>query len=512
MGHGAPDEPAAAKPLWVPPRRGRVRKRYVALLIILLLVGWVGWKVYSAATAKPGPFVDYGQQLIDISGSLQPEGENGWSPLIEAIRRAGEVDPTTLPEWPRDTQASADALSLYRVLRGVYEPSELRSELAYLGLFNESGALEFLDESARCPRCVRESYVCNDTIGLIGRLAPEYGPVRVVLRLRLASLRIAAATHDTTEFERAWSHLMCLCRGMSYDPCLLGYLLGSAVVQDSCKELNCILTESELDRETTRKLLALMDARPLVPDAEFLISAERLEKLDLVQHVFSDTGNGDGILIADRLATYCDVTGPFGIDLTERPLLNLPGSLMPRRAETTRMFEEYYAKMLERAKMSAEMRRSQPFDFDAYMRAGPVRSAPVRASLVDFSSILGTRDLSETDIAATRLLLAIEMYVNQHGEPPAALADLVPEFIDSVPGDAISCQPFGYVRRDPTPDDLRPFWLYSYGVDGEDNGGLEPEGSRATNRYALRDLHEGRGFDCIFNRLREPVEPDEDGR
>jgi len=67
MNRHAPSIPARRTCLAEALRLGRVRKRYVALLIILMLVGWVGWKVLAIMSARPGPLVDYTRQLIELS-------------------------------------------------------------------------------------------------------------------------------------------------------------------------------------------------------------------------------------------------------------------------------------------------------------------------------------------------------------------------------------------------------------------------------------------------------------
>jgi len=60
----------------------------------------------------------------------------------------------------------------------------------------------------------------------------------------------------------------------------------------------------------------------------------------------------------------------------------------------------------------------------------------------------------------------------KRGAPPAALSDLVPEYLDALPLDPATGQRYEYCL---VPDDPhgRTYLLYSFGVDGEDNGGEE---------------------------------------
>jgi hypothetical protein len=78
-------------------------------------------------------------------------------------------------------------------------------------------------------------------------------------------------------------------------------------------------------------------------------------------------------------------------------------------------------------------------------------------------------DCDESLIAATRLLtveLAIREYYLEENTEPAALADLVPKFLPSVPLDPFTSQPLIYRR------DGAGHLLYSVGSDRRDDGGI----------------------------------------
>jgi len=62
--------------------------------------------------------------------------------------------------------------------------------------------------------------------------------------------------------------------------------------------------------------------------------------------------------------------------------------------------------------------------------------------------------------------VALKRYGLRHGHPPATLADLVPEFLGSLPADLMDGEPLRYQLK---PDGT--FLLYSVGEDLEDNGG-----------------------------------------
>ena len=198
------------------------------------------------------------------------------------------------------------------------------------------------------------------------------------------------------------------------------------------------------------------------------------------------------------------------------------------------------------------------FQPDAYAESLPRRYLLLRIVVPAVGHCINARNQSDLEVAATRLMLAIELYNARNGRYPAALADLVPSILPSLPTDPISLKGFGYrllsapeggtglppvpnsqaqsqppgaapgqsPRRpntDPPPIDPmsilrpdgspRPYLLYSFGYDGIDNRGKTTKSSQS-GRTALRNSIGGPGLDFIFNephRLTPPAkDPDED--
>ena len=68
-------------------------------------------------------------------------------------------------------------------------------------------------------------------------------------------------------------------------------------------------------------------------------------------------------------------------------------------------------------------------------------------------------------LRCARAALAVERYRIANDEPPAKLADLVPEYLDAVPADPFTGKPLRYKR------DRSSFTVYSVGEDTTDDGG-----------------------------------------
>jgi hypothetical protein len=87
-------------------------------------------------------------------------------------------------------------------------------------------------------------------------------------------------------------------------------------------------------------------------------------------------------------------------------------------------------------------------------------------STVALSRIINKVFLSEVGRELTTTALALKRYQLHHGQYPAELAGLVPEFLPSIPRDPADGKPLRYQHK---PDGA--FLLYSIGEDGVDNGG-----------------------------------------
>lgn len=77
--------------------------------------------------------------------------------------------------------------------------------------------------------------------------------------------------------------------------------------------------------------------------------------------------------------------------------------------------------------------------------------------------------------------IALKRYQLKHGDYPSSLADLVPQFLSSVPRDPVDGQPLRYRRM----ADGR-FLLYSIGENGKDDGGDGSVPIRTANNFRFR--------------------------
>jgi len=389
-------------------------------------------------------------------------------------------------------------------LDGDFDPQRVRFELALLAQIEQSGVLEALDAAAAAPRAVRESLDGAEQ-GIMFALLPELGQARGVARMCAARMRASVEAGDAEQFFRSTEHGLALSRITSHDGLLLGHLVGISISQLILSELGCQIVEREMDEATCRTLLELLDRHPLAP-IRLALDGERMSQLDVIQRLYSDDGQGDGILLMSKSAEMANMFGggpPLG---GAHPIFNVVGLVLPGRAETTRLLNEFFAAAADQSELFGPEQRSHSVNLDEFVDNLPRGHFVLRLLLPALTRCLSSDLNAKAVRQATRLLLAIEAFENRHGRLPDALDDLVPEFLASVPLDPVSGKPFVFLKREVTADDPRTYLLYSVGLDLADDRGAEPPGRNYM--AALRSGSEGQGFDYIFNRPRDPWQED----
>lgn len=468
------------------PRKPWYRLRNFALLLNAAVAALIAREVYLAVTAKPGPPVNYYKPAAELVRKYEPAGAadepNAWPALLEAIgdladaqaggQTARQIDFTALYDQPSNAEY---ALTW-----------EDRKTLARAGLAacREQGLFDALARLAASHRAERP---LPDQGPMIAILLPELGASRQLARMCAGRMAAARADGDDAEFVAAFEQLLGIGRVISHQFTLIDHLVGIAI---DALAMNCVLetlTERPLSASTLRALAAAMDRQLPLPPMSLPLSGERLSTLDIIQWTHTDDGRGSGRYIP---AAAQQLLGNSGIGsgaaasggllgwLEEWHLLNLASVAFPSKAATTAKAEEFYTELLSVCDKPAAERRAMGYDGDAEVEKIPERYVVVREVIPATSKALAARDQLESEIAAMRLMLAIELYAAERGGYPATLEDLVPAYVPALPQDPISLKGFGYRVLKPGEDTLkradgreRPYLMYSLGADGVDDGG-----------------------------------------
>jgi hypothetical protein len=186
---------------------------------------------------------------------------------------------------------------------------------------------------------------------------------------------------------------------------------------------------------------------------------------DLIQHVYTDNGCGDGRMTpVGWLRVRLSFADPGLIEFATAPMSLLQ---VATRRQVLDKYDQFIA-----LKESELHRPARDLAGEAERRklrneSHPDQLWPAYAVIsINFANpyiggseiLLGNRD----GVVAA---IALERYRRLHGEYPRELNELVPEFLPTVPPDRITGNPIKYLLRSGKP------LLYSVGSDRIDNGG-----------------------------------------
>lgn len=496
------------------PRRPVLRLRNVLLMCIALVAAWVGLEVYRALTAVPGAAIDYGAHVAELTERYQPPGggpgtPNAWDALLDAIARADEVEAVyrgpVLPEEGA-TGAIVDYTLIYAPTNDddpyrPYTAAIVRAKSARaLEAMEEAGIFEAIAEAARRPRAVRP----RPHGRLIDTLLPELGRARNLARASAARMFLAAQDGDHATVATAFEGMMALGRVLSHQFTLIDHLVGIAIQSLAMREARQLLIEHRFDEHALAAMLAALERQPLAP-FDVAMEGERIGMLDIVQWTHTDDGRGSGRLIVSEVIAIGATPGavPFG----STPLVNLGGLFFASKAATTRKLEEIIDAQVRRAHAPPSRRALVSPNPDLIMESLTRRYLLLRLVLPAWNSAIESRDHADTELAGTRVMLAIELFRARHGRLPEALTELVPEILPKMPLDPTTGAPFAYrVFQDGEDEHGRGYLLYSWGGDGVDNGGLRHPKENVFARGSGAP-----GYDFIINDPRpepKPAEPD----
>jgi hypothetical protein len=216
---------------------------------------------------------------------------------------------------------------------------------------------------------------------------------------------------------------------------------------------------SELIRE-------LLDVAPLVESWKWAMQSERMGQLDAMHSMISGR-NGTGLLagISPPASTQSLVTMVrSGATFIIAPAWKLDAPRLMERCDN-------YLRAADQENWPAAQRSLLP-DPVTVSHDGAAGIARVFSRMLtpSFAAALKQQYVAMTNRRFAATALAIRVYELEHGRRPAALADLVPEYLPAVPLDPLDPND-GPLRY--TPDAPWPL-LYSVGQNGIDEGGAFP--------------------------------------
>lgn len=506
------------RPLWWKLTRG------FGFTLLALCTLYAGLAI-RYASGRPTIAVDYFAQL-NATTLATPVEERAWPRYRDAIMLLprfpataddahdidfGRVQPGT-PDWDI---AAKYALEYAHVLVQVRAASKLPVAGYVVGIstdYNPSyrpgytpvGNPQSVQRTSTAPDKLPKFYSSLDG-ALILAITPNLSVYRQLSRLLTFDARLAASRGDASRVVANLQAVNALARHAA-DPSgmLIGQLVGNGINWHNVYALGQIIANwpgvlSDAD------LLAISDsfnqwrANPTQHDDSINLEGERAVMYDLLQRIYTDDGHGDGRLVnidamrrleAMNRTSESDFT-PF---LRYLPLINGPiaSQVTATRAEMQRAYDDLLASAAQIAKLPLPQQQAawakavQRYD-DSAMNDRHLPGSIVMPALgianLSFSMATSQRDAAVAGIALERYRLA-------HGTYPATLAELVPEYLPSIPLDPWDGKPIKYLP----PDASRPTpILYSVGENQIDNLGDDtlvpapPSPGRRPNEQMFND-------------------------
>lgn len=398
------------------------KARMTALLIAAALL--------PLGCSDPGPALTP-SQFYDQAGEIQEStfgsGVNAWPAFVEALQAHTRL----LERLDEEAAESGDpgrqtAVRIDAVRVGGYPRSDLAPALGALERVRESDILLNFDQAFASPLLYQpwdESLPVQDAVG--EGLATG-AAIRSFARTNLALLRVAAA-EDRGSVPLIASRQLALTSAAASRLLVIDYLIGAATCTTLLNEINALALEGELTLEECGALLAMLESSPLPPIATVL-ETERLFALATL-----DSAIRGGV----KRATFIEAID----DALKEALAHA---------------DDPYAADLEVHSFSDTMVR---------LMASPSGHAEfVSLMRSTFGQVIRNAKIIDLRIAATRAVLQLEAHRLTRGAYPATL-DSIDAPTDPITGGGLL---YRLTREGPA-----PYLLYSAGIDGVDNGGME---------------------------------------
>ncbi len=468
----------------------------VGLLLLAAIAVAIGTAVVNAYRARPNIAVDYAVEAQRLSMEHQPKGEDAWPMIAACLEELNSIEEQLLEEQPELVDRFPDYPSYSHITD--YAPPEEGEfpEVEVIRRLRRSNFFDRAAEAASAPRCIpafRPGLALHEW-PFEGNFAPA------LTRLIAATMRLAVLEGQLGQVDGLLGTNLGVIRHQSWYPLAIHRLGAESSYMRLMRELSFLLNDAEFNEPQCFALLATLGEGPEFAPEFLAIEGERLVMRDVIQHIFTDDGEGNGRLILSE-AHRLEIDVPGG----GHPLSNVAAPFFASRRETTDIVESRYRELVEIMETSREDRAPHIRDWwDRSPGAGLRMTIP--AVLEPGSAMYpidwqGSREAHLT----VRLMLALECHFARHGSWPASLSEIDESIIGAVPTDPRNGKAFGYRIRAPQPDDPRPYLLYSFGMDGVDNGGTVPDEHRGLlgqmhpeyNTAALSEA--GAGYDYILN-------------
>lgn len=452
-------------------------RRYISALAVALAPCLALAQGESGDSDKPIPLPDYPARYHQFSIDLQSPGDNGWDLLMRiaelhrevAARHAddtfdlhnyGYVDYTLA--W--DPESLDDKYTIESQIPRIH---------AQLADADASGLFAMLETLISKNALIQPA---EDT-PLLDLTMPQLGPVRELARLNAARMSLAAQTGDDDEVAAAWNQLIWLSRFTPRScPVAIGCLVGIAVESLAMERIRDAILHQQISPALAAELLHTLDDAPRMLDARVMLDAERLLRLDTLARVYTDDGRGGGEFSPEGVKRLRIGDSNTAANFPS-PVKGGGSNGFASKAEMLDREAEIHGRLIAVIEAPPQLRSavSDRLDDDLNHEGVLSKFLSKQAQADSLLHILvpsmgraaDTHDQYTLHLAATRIMLAIEIHRSRAGAVPKSLDQLRP-IIDTIPLDPFTGE---QLRYQPDSSVSTGYTLYSLGYDRTDNQG-----------------------------------------
>lgn len=319
--------------------------------------------------------------------------------------------------------------------------------------------------------------------------------LRPFVRMLLADARLAMIEGDSARAQADLFALIDLAQQCRESPLFIGDLYSIHVLHSASKVLAQSLLDSPecFNDDQLTGLAHRLGAYSGGGSIHLRFGMHRIYFEDMIQRLYTDDGKGDGRLTSEGIAMLrssgpsVPLMGKGGEEARLEWLMGpLAAQLIGGRREVSEEFERQLSLMERQAVEPMWTWTETPGDsFESQIASETYyrRYQPLFVMLPAIGRAAQIAEIATQRRDAALTAIALELYRRRHGEYPAQLDALVPNFLPTLPVDRFDGRPLRYRLTKDGP------LLYSIGADRIDDGGAAPTTDTArmqVDRYSFK--------------------------
>lgn len=447
-------------------RDGLSSKAWTALVAISLFFIVATWIVASLLTARPYPDPTARETMLAITRNAQPEpnAPNRYPELIEALLEfdeftdqvANEELVAKVKDWPYARLAWEAVIDPESIRES--DPDTIEQQAASIRRavrrFSEEQAFDRINELLQSPNLAATYLVSSEAFEnntLLNPPGPPPSPSDTILPF-LSSWRnfaqaVATCSRVAAEngnVESAARHLTLASRlpaALTRRTTAVEHLYGLEIVESISREFDFICARAELTPLTLTTLNEVLAKLSNLGDSAVAIDGARLSTRDLVFQAHTRRGRYIPS-VGNQITSFSWPRDP--IEIGDR-LKDASGYLAPSRSESLEfadvLFDKYEAAAREPDPAARERLYRSVFDS---ITSESDRYDFLSQVFPDLEGFVESYWETRARITALGILLAMAEHRLDHGDWPETLDQLVPEYLESIPMNLLTGEPFEY--------------------------------------------------------------------